>query len=388
MRKITIPVLVAIAVGFAACALRPGAEAKKPNFVFILIDCWRYDHCTPEITPNAWKLGEQGIAFSDYYVNASWTRPSIAAMLSSQPPSFDLNPSRWSNGLTRFGVEVGESGYELFPKSVKTLPELLKNAGYTTIAISPSPHTGKYAGYGEKQWTKYIGIPWATGKYYGADITNEARKNLRLMQEGTPFFLYLHYVEAHNIYNKPYLPQDEIDLLDEYEKSKEINRKVELLPLARRAYADAVKFIDSQVAAVVEEVGLENAVFIVTSDHGEMFGEHGPGYFLHNDRMPEEIVHVPLLIAGAGVKAKKDTRLVQSLDLMPSILSLAGLEIPSDLAGRNLFGSKFKPTDMLIASSHQETAYISGSDIRRTDLIPPATSRQNIEDLRALGYLD
>ena len=75
-------------------------------------------------------------------------------------------------------------------------------------------------------------------------------------------------------------------------------------------------------------------VFVVTSDHGEEFFEHGG--FEHSRTLYDEMLRVPLLIKAPGVRPGMREIQTQSVDLAPTLASAVGAEVPSDLAGADL----------------------------------------------------
>ena len=105
-------------------------------------------------------------------------------------------------------------------------------------------------------------------------------------------------------------------------------------------YDGEIRYTDEVIGrllASLEAIGfLDNAVVVVTSDHGEEFGEHGG--VLHGGKLFEELLHVPLIISGAGIdRGIVDPSLVSLVDIAPTLLSLAGLEIPDAMEGRSVF---------------------------------------------------
>jgi arylsulfatase A-like enzyme len=92
-----------------------------------------------------------------------------------------------------------------------------------------------------------------------------------------------------------------------------------------------------QIFAAVERLGLEDRTyFIVSSDHGEAFGEHDT--FKHNTTLYEELVRVPLMIRGPKIKARAIETPVSVIDLGPTILDLFAQPIPGHMMGESLIG--------------------------------------------------
>jgi arylsulfatase A-like enzyme len=105
-------------------------------------------------------------------------------------------------------------------------------------------------------------------------------------------------------------------------------------------YDGEIRYTDEvlgRLLASLDSLGfLDNAIVVVTADHGEEFGEHGG--VLHGGTLFEELLHVPLIIGGAGInRGVVDPSLVSLVDIAPTLLSLADLEIPSTMEGRSVF---------------------------------------------------
>jgi len=104
-------------------------------------------------------------------------------------------------------------------------------------------------------------------------------------------------------------------------------------------YDLAIYYVDIYISLLLkylEKVGidLDNTYLIITSDHGEGFGEHG--FFGHKTYLYDELLRVPLLICGPNVTSKKIDELVALIDIPPTILNLVGIKVPGTFLGRDL----------------------------------------------------
>ena len=161
----------------------------------------------------------------------------------------------------------------------------------------------------------------------------------------------MHTYQVHS----PYTPPEGFDrIFGEYSGSIEPTNEV-LIAVQRDAgrkldrsdfdylealYDGEIRYTDSILDALFSELGdegfLENAVVIVTSDHGEEFGDHGG--LLHGGKLFDELLRVPLIISGVGIAdGVVEPSLVSFVDIAPTILSIAGLPVPNTMEGRNLF---------------------------------------------------
>lgn len=187
----------------------------------------------------------------------------------------------------------------------------------------------------------------------------------QLYAQERAFFCFLHYMDPHSPYGSPppyagRLTKDLPPYAERYRPSArqgmfgipEIDRAARDLrseDAATRAeaelairwfhltYLEKLMFMDAQIQRIHEraEASGRPTVWLVTSDHGEHFGEHG--VVLHSNTLYEELVRVPFFLAGAGVPAQTAGRGIPRLeDVAPTLLGLAGITPPKELKGRIL----------------------------------------------------
>ena len=145
---------------------------------------------------------------------------------------------------------------------------------------------------------------------------SQLRAYLSDAPQGKPLFVWVHYFEPH----EPYVQHPEHRFGD-----SDLD-----------AYDSEIAAADDGVGRVVDAVREKrpNAIVIVTADHGEEFGDHGGRY--HGTTVYEEQVRVPLVVVGAGVRAKADVDVpVQTIDLVPTVLSAMGIPRPARVRGRD-----------------------------------------------------
>ena len=345
---------------------------NRPNIVLLVLDCWRYDHFSPEITPNIWAFAKKGVRFEDYFVNADSTLPSMMSIFSSVRPRYETE-GNVDIGFRKFHedpnrpavISIDKDKVEALPKNLVTFPEVLKTFGYYTFAVIQNPLVGTPVGYDSKQWSKLDETTVDNFKLGAEQLVRIAIKGLaeRSEQEKKrPFFLYIHFMDAHFPYNRTQLTEDKFGRQMKYEKTAKTNEKQALivrealLPEMKEHYKSGVAYIDKQIPELISKIGeLENPLFIITADHGEMFNEKGE--ILHGGSMPQEIVHVPLVIFGVKLKTKVDKKLRQGIDIAPTVLSLANCKMPPSTEGVNLL-SDIEAKEVF-SSSCNEDAYIS-----------------------------
>lgn len=200
----------------------------------------------------------------------------------------------------------------------------------------------------------------------GAVTTQQALSALeQLYAQQQPFFCFVHYMDPHQPYGAPppfagRLTRDLPPYAERYRPTArqgmfalaEIDRAAKDLGSADPAvraeaelamrwfhltYLEKLMFLDEQIARVHARAAASGrpAVWLVTSDHGEHFGEHG--MVLHGTTLYEELLRVPFLLAGSGVPAGAAGAGVPRLeDVAPTLLALAGVLPPKELKGRIL----------------------------------------------------
>ena len=189
----------------------------------------------------------------------------------------------------------------------------------------------------------------------------------------SPFFLFVNYMDAHD----PYLPSPPFDsLFKGYSRRMTYER---YLQTARRVvkqegqissqeknhfvsqYDGAITYLDFHLQRLVQRLRelrlYDNTLIIITSDHGEAFGEHD--LVGHDFSLYQHQLYVPLIIKYPGQrKGRKVDALVSHVDLMPTVLDAAGVEVPGDLHGasllelkangsRGIFAEEYTPAESL-----------------------------------------
>ena len=326
---------------------RPQAWAV-PNVLLVSIDTLRADHLgcygyQRPTSPTLDRLASEGVAFTDVSAPSPWTRPSHASLLTGLYPS-------------RHGVKTPAHGLDA---AVATLAAAFAAAGYDTKAIVNSEHLGErfgllrgFASYDYvSEWSRWP--PWRRHIVDSADaITDRALRDLAAAGGERPLFLFLHYYDPHSDYApsadyarlfvRPYAgPLDggteqllEIQRTERPLRPEDRDHLVDL-------YDAEIRQLDAQLArlfAFLDERGLaRSTVVAVTSDHGEEFLDHGS--VLHGHTLYQELLAVPLILRGPGIAAGRRVSSVASLvDVMPTLLSLAGVPLSSAVDGLDLSG--------------------------------------------------
>jgi arylsulfatase A-like enzyme/Tfp pilus assembly protein PilF len=293
-------------------------EHSLPNIVLITIDTARADRMGflgshSGLTPNVDALARHSIVFSRAYAHVPLTTPSHATILTGTYPQFN---------------HLGDLGTAL-ARDLPYLPDVLHQHGYRTAAFVGSqvldPKSAAAPGF-DRGFDVYDAGFHSRREGESRYSSEERRAEVVvdhalawLKQAGNrPFFLWVHVYDPHDPYDPP-----------EPFKSK----------FAGTPYDGEIAYVDSALGKLF--AGLSAAgifgpsVLAIAADHGEAFGEHGEqshGFFLY-----DETVHVPLLmkLPGTGLAKRIDQR-VGLVDVAPTLLKAAGIEVPPAMQGTNL----------------------------------------------------
>jgi arylsulfatase A-like enzyme len=385
--RATLPVLVgtavvlfAIAVGVPvvreAMALRalPPAPAGAPNVLFIILDTVRGGSLSllgyeRETTPNLERLGERGVVFEHAVAPSPWTLPTHASVLTGRPPH-ELSAN--------FNVPLDDT----YP----TLPEVLSRNGYATAGFVANQFNADYEHGISRGFAHWEDYPITVGQiFYNTAMLRrflldgrQGRQNSRLLQSlglelrigektaerinadalrwmskrsDRPAFVFLNYFDAHYPYAPPGSENSAAEPSDSprWSYRSRLRRAASGGPIRGRshedeqelleAYEGEIGWLDAKVGDLLRELessgALENTLVIVTSDHGEEFGEHDR--YEHGNDVYMTQVHVPLIISfpkrvPSGVRIAAPVGLRH---LPATILTMTGAD-SSALPGRSL----------------------------------------------------
>jgi arylsulfatase A-like enzyme len=300
-----------------AAAARTGA-----NVVLVSLDTVRADHLSaywyvrrtsPQIDD---LLAKTGTLFAD----ASTTFPIT-------------NVAHLSLFTGRYPAMLPAAGTLKADVPIPMLTEILRDAGFSTLGVTEDGLVSHAYGFawGFDRLIEHVHAPME-----GAQRVFEDARRLVAAHRDRRFFLFLHTYKAHD----PYRPSPVYREMFPATSGESIYRNV---PAQHRAafddYDRCIRELDARLGEFLEALaglGLaDRTLVILTSDHGEAFGEHvalGHGFTPH-----QEALHVPLLFRGPGIRAgHRVTTPVSLVDVMPTILDLLGLPAPADVQGRSL----------------------------------------------------
>lgn len=333
--------------GQAATAALADAAGSKPNVLFILVDTLRRDHLGlhgggDDISPFIDSLAEKATVFDRAYAQSPWTSPSIATIFTSRYQA--------QHRVISFGSTL--------EKDEVVLAEVLREHGWATGAIIANTLISKWTGFGQgfEEFSSFLGgnVVAPVGapppvKQGAGEVNRLALEWIdRRKGDSRPAFLYLHYMDVHTPYVAPEDllarvvgagPRPDVASINDLVIQKPDKLSEEEVAAARLLYRVAVMDFDRQLRSLFEALEqrgfLDNALVVLTADHGEEFFEHG--WYGHATSLYEPVVRVPLLLLEPGQSTRRDVaQNVELLDLAPTILDLVGVPAPPSFQGRSL----------------------------------------------------
>ena len=338
------------------------AGKRRPNVVLYISDQFRWDAISAyglnpmKLTPNLDAMAQRGTLFRSHVTNQPVCAPSRAALFTGQ---YQNRHGVWHNGLglasdaTTLATEFRKAGYtanfigkwHLAPRADEG-----QHPGADRGRVAPNERGGfadLWEGSNELEWTShpyegelYDGsgkaLPFS-GVYRSDFITQRAKQFLNTVDG--PFLLVISQLEVHHQndcncfvapegyaarYSNPFVPGDLRTLPGDWQKQ---------LP----DYYGCVARIDESIGEIRQTLaqrGLEDdTIFLFLSDHGCHFRTRNTEY----KRSPHESsIHVPLVVQGPGFdRSMEIPELTSQIDLMPTLLSAAGLPVPASVQGKS-----------------------------------------------------
>jgi len=318
--------------------LSSGVSQSDLNLVVITLDTTRADRIGAygykDIqTPNLDRLAREGVLFEDASSAAPLTLPAHSSLFTGKfPPGHGVR----DNG-----------GFFLSPNET-TLADVLKHRGFRTGAFVGAYvldarwglNKGFDAYVDDFDLSKYKAISLGAIQRPGNEVVDNAVRWLE--QNGASrFFAWLHFYDPHTPYEPP-------------EPYKTMYRD--------RPYVGEIAFTDAQVGRVISYLDshdlLNRTVVVVMGDHGESLNEHGEathGFFVY-----ESTVHVPLIIRAPFSETRggrRVTDVVRSVDVMPTVLEMLGIAVPSGVEGTSVAAMMTGATRELGLESYSEAMY-------------------------------
>ncbi|MBD3370911.1 sulfatase-like hydrolase/transferase [Candidatus Fermentibacteria bacterium] len=319
------------AVAFWMLAVSCGGQAR-PNVLLVVIDALRSDHLGcygyhRDTSPVIDSLASSGTLWLRAQAQAPWTLPSMASIMTGQT-------------VKSHGTRKTVGALTALSPELPTLSTLLSQHGYRTAAFMNCHWCSQLygfhrgfgmfdcvdAGHGRAETTVDMVLDWLSG-----------------LEQGERFAVVVHLFDVHAPYRPPgeyrslFLRADSVARFF-WDVDKEAHELYD--PQNVDTYIDLydgeIAWVDRNLHRLLQGLGemgrADSTIIVITADHGEEFLEHG--WIEHGVTLYQEVLHVPLIISGPGVpRGVVDSAVVGSIDVMPTVLSLLDVEIPSNLDG-------------------------------------------------------
>jgi arylsulfatase A-like enzyme len=329
--------------------------AGAPNVLLIMVDTLRADHLgafgsTRVKTPNIDQLAADGTRYPKAFAQASWTRPSVATILTGLYPSSHgavHKADTLRDGVITLAEATGAGGYRTvgFPNNINVSSSFNFQQGFgeyhylaPSLFFWASEEAAKLSLYNILRLVRerFLSRSIDVHNYYqpAEVVTGAVTDWLDTLRPSERFFMYAHYMDPHDPYMvHPYNGEG-------YARVAHPNPPPEMAARLREAYEGEVVHLDQHLGVLFDDLkrrGLyDQTLIVLTADHGEEFHEHG-GWW-HGTTLYDEQTNVPLIIkpATGGARGQAVTELVTSLDIAPTVLAAAGLPVPPAMQGHAL----------------------------------------------------
>lgn len=334
-----------LGVAMLICGCRDSVDSSTkipsaPHPIIILdIDTLRADHLScygyeRDTSPNIDALSRESVLFEWAFGPAPNTLPSQTTILSSLHPT----------------VHGAFSEEDRVPEEVTTLAEVLNDAGFRTAAFTDGGFMSKMFGLSQ-------GFELYDGRRGGLERTGDKILQWVRQHAQENFLLLVHTYDVHAPYDPPepfksrYTDgleaptpgfEPTIEKLLEVRKSHFTPNPTPLPPndlaFSVARYDGGIRYVDNWIGIFVDELKtlglLDRATLVVLSDHGEEFQEHGS---VGHEKIYSTVTHIPMIFRfpGGNVRQRID-KVVSAVDVMPTLLDVAGVAPPPSVQGRSL----------------------------------------------------
>ncbi len=333
--------LLTVLLGVTACTTSKPKFPRSP-IILISLDTVRADHLScygyhRETSPAIDKIAAEGVLFSNALTPMPTTLPAHVSLLTSRFPREH---------------QVLQNGWRI-KMSLPRLPEILREAGYATGAVLGAAvlkrQTGLASGfdYYDDVFDRSTSLNAARFgekrllRRTADQVVDASRKWIEGLDPEQPFFLFMHFFDAHTTYEL--VPEDYQRRFPTDPGLQRIMHERDQNPVYTEKinhYDGGIRFVDDNLAEFrrfLEEKNLfDKCLILIVSDHGEGLGEHG--YYHHGLQVYEAQVHVPFILRMPHKKwgGRKIEGLTTLLDAAPTILELEGMEPMPGAGGKSV----------------------------------------------------
>jgi arylsulfatase A-like enzyme len=305
------------------------------------------------MTPTLDRLAAGGLVVDEMMSASSWTMPAVATLFTGlHPPSHGVLGRPPDRGAAGGGADTA-----FLPDALPTLSAIAEEHGITTVAVSANPVISRATNFA-RGFETFVETGWDHRHHdwpRAAEVNSTFGRWLR-MNRGRRFLAYLHYMEPHDPYTpapagRPAPPpsvRPAVAAGDVEGVSRRLRRGVGTglsaaeLDWIRTLYGLEIRDWDAALGPLLDALARfgarDSTVIVALGDHGEEFQEHG--LLKHGIHLYDELLHVPVVIAGPGIAPGRLTGQVEAVDLFPTIAALLGITPPAGLPGQNLLAPR------------------------------------------------
>jgi uncharacterized protein len=277
---------------------------KPLNLVVIAVESWRFDHLTPEVTPNIWKFSEDNLRFDNHFSSGNCTRFGIFGIF------YGLYGTYWHPVLAE----------ERSPVLMQELEKRHYRMGIFGSAPLVSPEFDRTV-FADLRKQIPLNTPGGTPSQRDRAITDRMLDFISKTKAGDPFFGFLFYdaphCEDHPKTVRPFRPElSEVNYLT-------LNNDTDPVPFLN-TYRNSLYYVDGLVAEVIAALEkkdlLDNTVVVITGDHAQEFNDLKLNYWGHCGNFSKYQTQIPLIVHWPGKKHQVYGHLTSHLDLAPTLM--------------------------------------------------------------------
>jgi len=313
---------------------RAGFSLRDTDILLITVDALRADHVgaygySRKTTPNIDRFAADAVRFNHAYAPTAHTSYSVTSLMTG----------KYMRPLLLQGAGADSD----------TFASLLRRYGYRTAAFYPPAVFFIDAPRFEPFRDSFLGFEYRKVEFLeGTARAQQVARYLDAEPDGRRLFVWVHLFAPH----EPYEAHDGFDF-----GSRDIDR-----------YDSEIAFADAAIGTIVDTFlkKRQHSLVVFSADHGEEFGDHGGRY--HGTTVYEEQVRVPLIVRAPHLfKPHAVDDPVQSIDLLPTLLSALDVPLPPRLRGRNigpLLAKQSEPGPGLALAETEEQVMLAEASYR------------------------
>jgi len=313
--------LLIAALSLAACEASAADGPARPNILWLIaedfgVELGCYGTAGVE-APNLDRLAARGVRYSNFFTTAPVCSPSRSAFMTGM---YQTTIGAHNHRSHR------DDGYTL-PANVRLLTDLMRDTGYFTANVRRLPKSFGFRGTGKTDWNFHY-----AGKPFDSDDWADLRQH-------QPFFAQVNFDETHRKFHAPRKTNPDKVVVPPYYPDHPVTRK------DWAEYLDSAMELDRKVGLLLNQLaedGLAASTVVV------VFADNGQAHVRGKQFCYDSGLHVPLIIfwpdglqRPAGFNpGTADDRLLEAIDLAPTMLALAGADKPENMQGRVFLGKR------------------------------------------------